>query len=113
MQQSDKHGPARDDRLAHEAQGADEADRAAVPEDRRGTPPGMDTGDVELRSEIAQVLGRHVYPAGRDELLVTAAENEAGDEVMGLLKKLPGDQRFVNVQEVVEALGVATESRRF
>src|SRR5512144_1866706 len=99
--QSDKHGPRQDDELAHEVRGqvqsghrtrAEEwrdsqypaedqpdTDRFTVPEDRRGTPPGMDTADVEARSEIARFLGRHFYPADREQLVQVAAANHAPD----------------------------------
>lgn len=133
MQQSDKHGPLQDEQLAHEVQGlvqgghrsrAEEwredqfpgedqpdIDRNIVPEDRRATPPGMDFDDVETRSELARFIGRH-YPATKAELVQVAADNEATDEVMGHLQRLP-EGSYENVQQVAEALGLGTESQRF
>lgn len=133
-QQSDKHGPRQDDELAHEARGQiqgghrtraqewrdgqypaedqPDADRFTVPEDRRGTPPGMDTADVEARAELARFLGRHVYPADRTGLLQVAAERHAPDVVIQELESLPGDRAFENVADVARALGLAQEGER-
>lgn len=134
-QQSDKHGPRQDDELAHEVHGqvqgghrtrAEEwrdsqypaedqpdADRFTVPEYRRGNPAGMDTADVEARSELARFLGRHAYPADRIGLLQVATEQNAPDVVIRALESLPGEREYVNVAEVAQALGLAQERERF
>lgn len=133
-QQSDKHGPRQDEQLAHEVQGqvtsghrtrAEEwrdpqypgedqpdIDRFTVPEDRRGNPPGMDTADVEARSEIARFLGRHAYPADRDRLVQIAADHHAPDVVLRALASLPAGTTFQNVAEVADELGLAQETGR-
>ena len=82
-------------------------------EDRRGgTPPGMDSHDVEERSEIARFLGLSAFPGTRDELLAVANENQATDHVRAQLQRLPADERFENVQDVARALGLGTEEKR-
>jgi hypothetical protein len=128
-QQSDKHGPRQDDELADEVRGqvqsghrtrAEEwrdsqypaedqpdADRFTVPEDRRGNPAGMDTADVEARSELARFLGQHAYPADRIGLLQVAMEHQAPDVVLRAIESLPADREFVNVADVARTLGLA------
>jgi hypothetical protein len=134
--QSDKHGPRQDDELAHEVRGqvqsgqrtrAEEwrdtqpqypaedqpdVDRFIVPDDRRGNPVGMETADVEMRSELARFLGRHVYPADREQLVQVAAENQAPDVVIQALASLPAGLKFANVADVASELGLAQERRR-
>lgn len=133
-QQSDKHGPRQDEALEHEVRGhlqaghstraeewrdsqypaEDQPDtsRFTVPEDRRAYPAGMDTADVEARSEIARFLGKGVYPAGRDELVAVAGENQATDAVLRALASLPADREYVNVADVARELGLAQEEER-
>ena len=77
------------------------------------TSPGTDPGSIERRAAIAEVLGKEVWPAERDALVAKAQEGNAPDRVLGDLRRLPAGQTFTNVQEVAEALGLATESKRF
>ena len=77
------------------------------------TSPGTDQRDIERRSEIAQALGKDVWPADRDQLLAKAEEGNASDAVLGQLRRLPGDRTFINVQEVAQELGIGTEQQRF
>ncbi|MGY2079528.1 DUF2795 domain-containing protein [Modestobacter sp. SYSU DS0657] len=77
------------------------------------TSPGTDSRDVERRAQIAQVLGKDVWPADRDTLVTKAQENNAPDGVLSALHRLPADTEFTNVQEVAEALGMGTEQHRF
>jgi pyruvate carboxylase len=78
-----------------------------------GTPSGTDQGDIERRAAIAEVLGKEVWPAERDQLVAKAEEASASDTVLGQLRRLPGGQQFTNLQEVAEALGLGTEQQRF
>lgn len=66
-----------------------------------------DSTDVGTRSEIAQALGKEVYPADRDRLVAVASGNAASDRVLDLLASLPEGRTFANVQDVAVALGVA------
>lgn len=132
---SDKHSPRADDELAHEVQGMMKAGRSThaeewndpepsgedqpdVDRDPAGTlqgavPDGMTAGDVETRSSLAQALGRDVYPATGAELLARARENDAPDDVLRTLERLPRDHSFQNVQEIWTALGGNVEDHRF
>jgi hypothetical protein len=77
------------------------------------TSPGTTEAGVERRAAIAAALGKEVWPADRDALLATAQENDADDRVLSDLRRLAGDGRFQNVQEVARALGIGTEQERF
>lgn len=133
-QQSGQVGPAQDERLQHETRGevqggrssrAEEwrepepaaedqptGDRLITPEDRRGTPEGMTSADVDARSDIARYLGLSAFPGDRESLLTTARQNSAPDWVLNALSGLPEGQRFENVQAVVQAAGIGTEEPR-
>ncbi|MFC3687226.1 DUF2795 domain-containing protein [Aquipuribacter hungaricus] len=63
--------------------------------------------DIEGRSEIARFLGTGVWPADRDALVATAAENDATDRVLSQLGSLPEGRTFTNVQDVAVELGLA------
>jgi uncharacterized protein DUF2795 len=80
---------------------------------QEGTPAGIDNADVERRSQIAEALGKEVYPADRDALVAKAQESGARDDVVSSLRRLPAGQTFENVQEVATALGLGAEQQRF
>ncbi len=129
----EKHSARRDDAMKHETEGLvrgghgtrAEEWRDAEPSgedqpltdavrgaDRGAPPPGMSSRDVEARTEIARFLGRLHRPADRNRLLRTAEGNQAPEEVLAELRRLPPDRRFATVQEVMRALGYGTESHR-
>lgn len=134
MERSSKHGPRQDEALARETQGLLKGEHATRAEEWRsseppgedqpdatlapdastsvGTPEGMTPADVELRAEIAQVLGRSVYPADRDALVATAEGNQAPDAVLERLRGLPAQDTFASLAEVVTALGMPVEPHR-
>lgn len=87
-------------------------DREAVPEDRRGTPDGMTSQDVDERSEIARFLGTAAFPGDRESLLETARGNGATDRVLSDLGSLPAGEQFENVQAVARSIGLGTEQHR-
>src|SRR5215212_5753880 len=131
---SDKHGPRQDEALSHEVEGLirsghsthaeewkdpepsgeDQPEVDLVPngDHTPGTPPGMDERDVELRSELATHLPPATWPADRDGLLATLAEQNAPDRLVGIVRRVPAGQEFHNVQELSEAAGLGVESRR-
>ena len=78
-----------------------------------GTAPGTDEAGLERRAAIAEALGKEVWPADRDRLVAKAEESGAPDSVVAQLRRLPGDRRFDNVQDVAELLGIGTEQGRF
>jgi hypothetical protein len=130
----DKTGPLHDDEMKAELQGELKADRATRAQEERelqpsgedqpeasrapdealhgGTPPGMDSGDVEVRSELARHLGPATYPADRAAVLAMLRENNAPDRLIGLAGGLPEGRDFRNVQEVAQALGIGVEDHR-
>src|SRR3954469_21642628 len=134
IQQSGKHGRLLDEELQHETRGLVQGGRSSraeewrdpepagedqptgdriYPEDRRGNPEGMTQTDVDERSDIARSLGTSAFPGTRDQLVAIAAENQATDHVLSLLRSLPSDQTFENVQDVATALGLHVETHRF
>ena len=132
-QQSGPRSPREDDELAHETSGLvqgghdpraeewrdpepsgeDQPIAAATlgAEDRRGTPPGMSPADVQARSDLARFLGTSAFPGTREELLETARENQAPDDVLGRIVSAPNGP-FQNVQELARATGIGTEEER-
>jgi hypothetical protein len=133
-QQTDKHGRLLDEELQHETRGLVQGGRSSraeewrdpepagedqptgdriYPENRRGNPEGMTQTDVDERSDIARSLGTSAFPGTREELVAIAADNEATDHVLSLLRSLPADQTFENVQDVATALGLHVETHRF
>ena len=88
-----KLGPVKDDEIKKEMEGELRSGRSTRAREEReleppgedqpevdlapdttltgGTPPGMGPADVELRTELAQHLGRSVYPADREKVLDT------------------------------------------
>jgi Protein of unknown function (DUF2795) len=78
-----------------------------------GMPPGTDEADIERRAALSEVLGKEVWPADRDTLLAQAQEGNATDNILGQLRRLPGDRQFENIQDVARTLGLGTEQERF
>ena len=131
---SDKHGARMDDALAHEVDGTVSAGRSSRGQSWRdpepsgedqpdvdlrpdgalhgGVPAGMTEDDVELRSELAQALGKEVYPAAAAELMAKAQESSASDRILDLLERLPAEEFFANVQDVWSSLGGGVEQHR-
>lgn len=68
---------------------------------------------AEARSELARHLEPSAFPADRPALLAAAEEQHATEAVLGLLKQLPEDRTFQNVEEVWEALGGEPDQPRF
>lgn len=131
---SDKHGAKLDDVLDGETRGMQNATRPTHTNEWRqpepsgedqpdadpvphgefvgGTPAGMSAADVADRSQVASYLGLGAFPGTGASLADKAAENQAPDDVLRLLRSLPADQEFRNVQEVWDALGGGTEQGR-
>jgi hypothetical protein len=120
-----KHGVVQDEQMKNEvesttqyadATGAqewaeDQPDVAAGPSG--GVPPGMAPEDVQLRSALAAHLGKEIYPARRDELLVRLHEENAPDRLIRLVAGLPAEEEFKNVQDIAVELGLHVENQRF
>jgi hypothetical protein len=74
--------------------------------------PEVETS-AEARSELARHLEPSAFPADREALLAAAEQQHAADAIIGLLKQLPEDRTFQNVEEVWEALGGEPDQPRF
>jgi hypothetical protein len=130
-----KHGPRVDEEMSREVSGTThgtagsrveewrqpeppgedqpEATTAPVGETRGGTPFGMTADDVEQRSRLARYVGLSALPGDRDALRRSAEDNEAPDDVLAQLDRLPVDTEFQNVAEVWAALGHSNEAQRW
>ncbi|MBC9717431.1 DUF2795 domain-containing protein [Streptomyces sp. TRM66268-LWL] len=80
-------------------------DRSPHTETRGSTPPGMTPEDVELRTELAQHLGRSVFPADRGQVVGMLRETHAPDRLIDIAGQLPADRKYGTVREMLQALG--------
>jgi hypothetical protein len=120
-----KHGPTRDREMAHETKrmvrGVPKPAHAAewretepvgdsVPPLRRadGATPRPDVRDIELRSELARLLTRDLFPAGRDALLVRLEDAAASPDLAERVAALPKGRRFATRHDVMVALGISS-----
>ncbi|MEX5633563.1 DUF2795 domain-containing protein [Parafrankia sp. FMc2] len=135
---SAKHGPVRDEVMAHEVRGmvrarrdtraeewkspeppAEEASALAARPDGAGllgsTPPGMTPADVEERSELGRWLGRAVFPAERDEVVDHLRHHHAPDRVVDEVRGAPEGVQFTSLGQLWRALrsDAHVESRRY
>ncbi|MEV1290242.1 DUF2795 domain-containing protein [Micromonospora sp. NPDC049679] len=129
-----KHGPRMDDAMVaevrgtvqgtagaraeewHEAEpaGEDQPSAAVVPPgDRTGVPQGMTSEEVEQRSQLGRYITLSALPGDRATLRLNAEENDAPDEILAQLDRLPDNTTFDTVSEVWAALGHANETQRW
>jgi hypothetical protein len=121
-----KHGPFRDDAMAHDVQGYVRAGRDTRAEEWKSPEPpaedlpelpgagarrpvttpgsGMSPLDVEERSELARWLGRAVFPAGRDEVIDYLHAKYAPERVVAEVMAASPDARFGSSGELWRAL---------
>ena len=100
-----------DDRL-HEPPGDDEPmPDARVAGTEHADDGVLDLDEIEARSRLASSVRPSVFPADRARLLDVANEEHAPPDVLDALASLPPEIRFVNVQQVWEALGGERERR--
>ena len=115
-----KHGPVRDEELAHETEGMVRADpQPAHTEEWRQPEPVDDPRElfdaenaqaeeaIELRSELARLLTRDEFPLTRSGLLAVLDQKDASPPLVALVSTLPGRPRYHSTHEVLEALGLA------
>jgi hypothetical protein len=132
---SNKHSPRVDDELEREVEGTvhgvagsreqewreaeppgeDQPEPTMVPEGEYGTgaPQGMTSREVEQRSRLGRYITMSALPGDRAALRRNAEENEAPDDVLAELDRLPSGRKFRNVSEVWAALGHANETQRW
>lgn len=126
MEESTKHGSRLDEALKsredgdsrveefRQDQGPDEEERATLPMGEGARPDlddQVDLSGIEERSEIARFLEPHRFPGRRDELIEGAREQFPPERILSLLRSLPDDRVYDNVQDVWEALGGTVEER--
>ncbi|HYN96020.1 MAG TPA: DUF2795 domain-containing protein [Pilimelia sp.] len=81
---------------------------------RAGGAPGELTADeVEARSQLGRYLTLSSLPGDRELLLRTAENNQAPDEILAALGRLPADTSFRTVNEIWAALGHNNETHRW
>ena len=127
----DKHGPRQDEALKEQTRDLERSGRESHAQEWKeaepagedqpqadlspesglvgGTAVGMDQRDVVERAELARWLQPSVFPATAERLVQSAGETHAPDRVIGMLKSLPAQESFDNVQDVWRALGGGTE----
>jgi hypothetical protein len=117
-----KHGPLRDDELAHETEGMVRGGpQTAHTEEWRQPEPVDDPRElfegegaatteeeaIELRSELARLLTRDEFPLSRHDLLAVLDEKDASPALVERVSRLPGRPRYHSTHELIEALGLA------
>ena len=125
-----KHGPAHDEEMAHEtarmvrgvprpahAEEWREAEPVedALPPLRRGDGSRVwpDSRDIELRSELARILTRDLFPVGRDALLARLEDTGAPADLTERVAALPKSRhRFASRHDVLDALGLTSPETR-
>lgn len=60
----------------------------------------MDVNPIEVQKHLSGVD----YPASKDEIIATAEQNDAPQEIIEALQRMDGDQ-FDGPDDVMEALG--------
>ena len=131
---SDKHSPRLDEELEHETEGPvrsghsthaeewkdpeppgeDQPDADLAPDSTLvgGTPTGMTPDDVEGRAELASYIGKDAYPVVRAQVIDLVLRRHAPDRIVDLVKNLPSDRPFHNINDIWIAVGGHVESER-
>src|SRR3954467_15504092 len=132
---SDKVSPRLDEQMQHETEGLvrsgrstsaeewkdpepsgeDQPDADRVPDGTLvgGTPAGMTADDVEGRAELATYIGKDAYPVVRAQVIDLVMERQAPDRIIDLVKNLPSDREYQNINEIWTAVGGNVESDRY
>lgn len=117
---SDRLSVHRDDEMKHELQGLlrsghptrteewhDPEPSAEDDPEIWGGPvvPGNPGATLEtVRLELARILGRSSFPADAGALAMGLRRKNAPDALADAVRRLPGKDRYANVQELAEAL---------
>ncbi|WKU05147.1 DUF2795 domain-containing protein [Micromonospora sp. HUAS LYJ1] len=80
---------------------------------RTGTPQGMTSEDVEARSRLGRFITMTALPGDRLTLVANARENDAPDDLVAALERLPEGTRYQTISEVWAALGHRNETTRW
>ncbi|PWR07058.1 hypothetical protein DKT68_20580 [Micromonospora acroterricola] len=132
-----KHGPRIDEQMSQEVSGLvqgpgtggsrveesrvpepagedqPEATTAPAGELRTGAPKGMSSEDVEQRSRLGRFITMSALPGDRAGLVANARDNDAPDDIVAALERLPEGIRYQTVSEVWAALGNKNETTRW
>ncbi|MGQ5264366.1 DUF2795 domain-containing protein [Micromonospora sp. ZYX-F-536] len=132
-----KHGPRIDEQMSQEVSGLvqgpgtggsrveesrvpepagedqPEATTAPAGELRTGAPKGMSSEDVEQRSRLGRFITMSALPGDRATLIANARDNEAPDDIVAALERLPESTRYQTISEVWAALGNKNETTRW
>ncbi|MFF5053154.1 DUF2795 domain-containing protein [Micromonospora sp. NPDC000663] len=132
-----KHGPRIDEQMSQEVSGLvqgpgtggsrvdefrvpepagedqPEATTAPAGETRTGAPKGMSSEDVEQRSRLGRFITLSALPGDRETLVANARDNDAPDDIVAALERLPEGTRYQTVSEVWAALGNKNETTRW
>ncbi|MEU2347148.1 DUF2795 domain-containing protein [Modestobacter sp. NPDC049651] len=129
---STKHSAREDDELKHEIEGFIRSGRSTHAEEWKdpepeaegdpdvdsspdstltgGVPVGTTPDAVVARAELARWLDRADFPSSGADLVERARDHRAPDAVADELARLPQDQVFERIGDVVRALGYPTET---
>ena len=129
---STKHSPREDEQLKHEIEGMIRSGRSTHAEEWNdpepaaeddpdidaspggtltgGVPEGMTQDAVVARAELARWLDRADFPNTGAVLVEAARDHRAPDAVADELSRLPADEVFERIGDVVRALGYPTET---
>lgn len=134
---SNKHGPRLDEQMSQEVSGLvqgpgaagsrvnesrqpepageDQPEPTTAPagELRTGAPKGMSSTDVEQRSRLGRFINLSALPGNRETLLRNARDNDAPDDIITELNRLPDGIEYQTVSEVWAALGHKNETQRW
>jgi anti-anti-sigma factor len=105
---ADKNGPRQDDAQESE-EGRPSTDQSSEEGTAGGTAVGMNQRDVAERAELATSLQPSVFPATAERLVASATETQAPGHILRLLKSLPPQETYQNLQDLWRALGGGTE----
>lgn len=124
-----KHGPARDEEMAHETQAMvrgqpqqahaeewrePEPDDGALPPIRRGdgANPQPSGRDLELRHEFARLMTRDVFPARREAVLGRLTDAVAPPDLIDMVAALPPGSEYATPHDVLVAIGINSPETR-
>jgi hypothetical protein len=130
---SDKHGPRLDEAMSGEVRGLTQAghdvraedwlspepfgedqERPPVPDGALagGTPEGMSRSDLDDRAELANLLGKEIWPADAVVIKERVRESNGPDRLRDLVASLP-QGTYENTADVWAALTGEREEQRF
>jgi hypothetical protein len=68
----------------------------------------MERGNTELRSELARVLTKDLFPADKEALLARLEDNDASPDLSELVATLPKGCLFAAPHDVMDTLGMSS-----